>query len=63
MTPVRFLPVATADAQEACLWYEQKRPGLGSDFIEALVTPARKAELAPGAGRLERDAPERFGLR
>ncbi|RLB45546.1 MAG: hypothetical protein DRJ42_29670 [Deltaproteobacteria bacterium] len=63
MTPLRFLPEATAEAREAAAWYEERRVGLGDEFITALMDRARKAEAVPGAGRLEQDAPERFELR
>lgn len=63
MTPLRFLPEATAEAREATRWYEERREGLGSEFIVALMERARRAEIMPGAGRLERDSPERFQLR
>ena len=29
-------PAAAADIEEAALWYESKRPGLGSEFLEEL---------------------------
>jgi len=63
VTPLRFLPEATAEARAVTVWYEERREGLGAEFIAALMDRARKAELMPGAGRLERDAPERFELR
>jgi plasmid stabilization system protein ParE len=63
MTPLRFLPEATAEAREAARWYEERREGLGSEFIVALMERARRAEMMPGAGRLARGAPERFQLR
>ena len=29
-------PAAAADIEEAALWYESQRPGLGSEFLEEL---------------------------
>lgn len=63
MTPLRFLPEATTEAREATVWYEERHAGLGAEFIAALMNRVRKAEAMPGAGRLERDARERFELR
>ena len=31
--PVRLLPEAKAEFDAAADWYEQKRPGLGADFV------------------------------
>jgi plasmid stabilization system protein ParE len=31
--PIVFLPEARAEYDEAAQWYEQRRPGLGKDFI------------------------------
>jgi len=60
MIPLRFLPEANAEAQEAATWYEEHDDGLGAEFIGALMERARQAEAMPGAGRLERDAPKRM---
>ncbi|MBI1956613.1 MAG: type II toxin-antitoxin system RelE/ParE family toxin [Acidobacteria bacterium] len=35
MTPV-LRPAATADIEEAFLWYERQRPGLGEEFLAAV---------------------------
>jgi toxin ParE1/3/4 len=48
----RFLDEAKADVAEATLWYEERSPGLGDDFHDAV-------EAAIG---LIRTAPERFPL-
>ena len=63
MIPLQFLPEAIAEAREAANWYEERREGLGAEFVDALMDRARKAERIPGAGRLERDAPPHFELR
>ena len=36
MTPILVRPAAAADIDEAFLWYERKRPGLGEEFLAAL---------------------------
>ena len=33
---LRILPEAVADAREAYLWYEERRPGLGEEFLECV---------------------------
>ena len=36
MTPVVVRPAAAADIEEAFVWYEGRRPGLGDEFLAAL---------------------------
>lgn len=36
MPPVQVLEEAAEEAAEAAAWYEAERPGLGSDFFEAI---------------------------
>jgi len=36
--PVIIRPAAAADIDEAFLWYERQRPGLGEEFLTALET-------------------------
>ncbi len=33
---LRILPEAVADAGEAYLWYEERRPGLGQEFLDCV---------------------------
>ena len=33
---LRILPKAVGDATEAYLWYEERRPGLGEEFLECV---------------------------
>jgi plasmid stabilization system protein ParE len=47
-----LLPAAEADIADAALWYEQRSPGLGREFLHAL--DAVLAEIAR--------APERYPL-
>jgi plasmid stabilization system protein ParE len=34
--PLVFRPAAAADIEEAFLWYERQRPGLGEEFLAAV---------------------------
>jgi plasmid stabilization system protein ParE len=34
--PVLVRPAAAADIEEAFLWYERRRPGLGEEFLETV---------------------------
>jgi toxin ParE1/3/4 len=36
VTPIVVRPAAAADIDEAFLWYERRRPGLGDEFLAAL---------------------------
>ncbi len=36
MADLRILPEAVLDAREAYLWYEERRPGLGGEFLECV---------------------------
>ena len=38
MTRIVVRPAAAADIDEAFLWYERRRPGLGDEFLTALQT-------------------------
>ena len=33
---LRILPQAVGDATEAYLWYEERRPGLGEEFLDCV---------------------------
>jgi plasmid stabilization system protein ParE len=35
-------PTAAADVEEAFTWYEQQRPGLGSEFLDAVDAALRE---------------------
>ena len=60
---LEFLEEASVELELAVAWYEDQRPGLGSEFLEALRDTVHYAEDTPGIGKLEQDAPERFDLR
>ena len=36
MTPLELRPEAAADIERVALWYEEKRPGYGSEFLSAV---------------------------
>ena len=38
---VRKLPLAEQDALDAAIWYEQRRPGLGEEFLDEIDRAAR----------------------
>jgi len=40
-------PAAAADIEEAFLWYERKRPGLGEDFLGAVQTTLDEVTAHP----------------
>ena len=40
-------PQADNEITETALWYEAQRPGLGSDFLEAVHAAAGRAREAP----------------
>ena len=46
MKPVRLLPEARAEFDEATDWYEQQRPGLGTTFV-ARIRDTLKVESRP----------------
>jgi plasmid stabilization system protein ParE len=58
--PVLVRPAAAADIEEAFLWYERKRPGLGEEFLEIVnaamdeiaAQPARHPVIYRNARRL-----------
>jgi toxin ParE1/3/4 len=53
-------PAAAADIEDAFVWYEQKRPGLGSEFLkivdDALIAIQRAPQLHPEIHRNTRRA-------
>lgn len=60
---MRFLPEAQREYLEALRWYRSKRDGLAEEFASEFDLRLQRALDAPGAGRLELTAPERFELR
>ncbi len=60
---LEFLEDAAVELELAVAWYDTQRPGLGTEFLEALRATVQYAQEAPGIGKLEPDAPTRFDLR
>jgi plasmid stabilization system protein ParE len=49
---LRFHDEAVAEIRSAAAWYENKQPGLGAEFLEALEGRFRQLSVAPArAGR------------
>jgi hypothetical protein len=52
---VRILAEAETEAQEAALWYEQQRQGLGVEFLDSFEGALRAIEITPqGFTRIRR---------
>jgi len=49
--PFRNEPEASTELEEAALWYEGRRPGLGTEFLEA-VDATLKRIATPAIGIL-----------
>ena len=56
--PFRNEPEASTELEQAALWYEEQRPGLGTEFLEAVdatleriaTWPQAAAPMQPVAG-------------
>ena len=42
-----FRPAAAADLEEASRWYENRRPGLGQQFLDAAEAAVRRVLATP----------------
>ena len=62
---VRFRsePEASAELDEAVRWYEDQRPGLGGDFLEAIDTALSKIRRWPLLGSHVPDVPADLPVR
>jgi toxin ParE1/3/4 len=49
---VRFGPEASAELEDAAVWYEQRHPGLGLAFLAAVDAAVEPLVLWPCAGTL-----------
>ena len=47
-------PEADQELEAAALWYEQRQPGLGDDFLEAFIATLRRIEKEPERWRILR---------
>ena len=45
--PLTLRPVARAEMEEAYAWYEERRPGLGEEFLTAVREALATVEEAP----------------
>ena len=49
-------PAAAADLEEAAAWYEEQRPGLGLEFLEAVNLAMKRVMATPkGAALVYKD--------
>ena len=60
MTPVIFRPAAAADIEDAYVWYERRRQGLGDEFLLAVQSAqlvlSERPEAFPALHRQTRRA-------
>ena len=49
MTTIIFRPAAAADVEDAYLWYEEQRPGLGDEFLIAVESSLQAVRSHPEA--------------
>lgn len=59
----RFLAEASAEYEDAAVYYEYREPGLGGRFLLELDEAVAFAMEFPGAGTMVRDVPSEHGLR
>lgn len=64
-SPIRFKPSADHDVESAFVWYEERGPGLGDEFLEEIgATVTRIAENSRAhqivRGRIRRAVVHRF---
>ena len=62
MKVVEFHPGAAAEAVEAQLWYELKRPGLGETFASAVEGAVQVISELPGVGPQDETGVQRYVL-
>ncbi len=46
--PLSLSPTAVADIRDSYTWYESQRPGLGEEFLRAVITAAVQIAQTPG---------------
>jgi toxin ParE1/3/4 len=56
LKPVQFATPASEEWAAATRWYEQRRPGLGGEFHDAIVAAVALIETHPEIGALRQDA-------
>ena len=63
MTPVRFAPEVSDELAEAVLWYEARRPGLGSEFLDEVQAILPLIGTGPRSFPRLQDVDERLEIR
>ena len=61
--PVRLGPEASAEVADAARWYENRRAGLGSMFLDAVDATVESISRWPGAGAKVEGLPEGLDVR
>ena len=56
--PVRTSDPASAELIDAVRWYEERRPGLGGEFFDAVAETMTLIEASPEVGSLSRHDPQ-----
>jgi plasmid stabilization system protein ParE len=51
-------PEASAELEDAALWYESQRPGLGEEFLQAVDATLQRIAQWPKIGRQVPDLPD-----
>ncbi len=57
-TRLRTEPEASAELEDAAVWYESRRPGLGLEFLEAVDRAFEYVRRWPHTGALAPDLPK-----
>lgn len=63
MRPVVFLDAAAEEMTEAAMWYEEKAPGLGADFLTEVQLATDRIASFPQAGALADEQTRRLMVR
>ena len=56
-------PEAEQELEGAVLWYEQRQPGLGDDFLDEFERALRRIVVEPERGRMIRGNNRKLNLR
>jgi plasmid stabilization system protein ParE len=63
MIPCRPEPEASAELEDAALWYESQRPGLGQEFLQAVDAALELIGRWPQIGRRVASLPDDVAAR
>jgi toxin ParE1/3/4 len=61
--PLRLEEEADAEVEEATRWYEQRRPGLGQDFLASIDAVLDQISRLPGRGAPVPQVPRHLKVR